>query len=345
MTDTDLKKLRVIDGHKVNHPHSGLNISYAILTIVFAAFPLLFLFLPVVANDPGANGIDTIKYGIDVLNYLSNGQALPPDTNDLFRIMISLMHPDVRYASAYLFVFLTALIFAISLLSVAIILLGIIHLAKGYLRRPGAVVILSAVQLFFSLAFLTVMIFNYYWVKDFGHQDLAVWFMVIPCVIALFFVITFGVLNSAAFTNSVLESEIEQVKLEEPKPQPKPVEKKVAPKTEEQLSTIPADVTSIGGHAYAENQSLTVANIPLQITKLGAGAFANCLSLKVVSLPTSVKEIGRNCFFNCASLERINYGGTKEQWSKIKRGSNWLARAKTTEVVCSDSVITVNPYK
>ena len=72
--------------------------------------------------------------------------------------------------------------------------------------------------------------------------------------------------------------------------------------------------------------------------------FANCLKLQVVSIPNTVTEIGFNCFFNCVELERINFGGTKEEWKKIRRGSNWLAKAKTTEVVCLDGVVVVNPY-
>ena len=114
--------------------------------------------------------------------------------------------------------------------------------------------------------------------------------------------------------------------------------------THVQSSTIPQDITSIGGHAFSENQSLIVANIPLGIDKIGASAFANCLNLQVVSIPNTVKEIGFNCFFNCIELERINYAGTKAEWRKIKRGSNWLAKAKTTEVVCLDGTIIVNPY-
>ncbi len=112
----------------------------------------------------------------------------------------------------------------------------------------------------------------------------------------------------------------------------------------ENASSLPPHISSIGGHAFSQNTSLVVALIPNGITTLGPGAFANCPKLKIVSIPTSVKEIGYNCFFNCYSLERINYGGTKEQWRHIRRGSNWLTKAKTTTVVCADGPIIVNPY-
>lgn len=109
-------------------------------------------------------------------------------------------------------------------------------------------------------------------------------------------------------------------------------------------NTLPDHLTSIGGHAFAKNTNLEIASIPSEIEELGQGAFSNCLRLKVVSIPLSVKKIGPNCFFNTPKLKRINYGGTKEQWRYVKRGSNWLAKAGTTTVMCRDGAISVNPH-
>ncbi len=107
---------------------------------------------------------------------------------------------------------------------------------------------------------------------------------------------------------------------------------------------LPNDVTSIGGHDYAQNVHLQEATIPPSVKSLGNGAFSNCVNLRTVVVPSSVKSIGANCFFNCASLNHITYSGTKEEWSNIKRGSNWLYKAGTTIVVCKDGPISVNPY-
>lgn len=107
---------------------------------------------------------------------------------------------------------------------------------------------------------------------------------------------------------------------------------------------LPSMISNIGGHAFAENQNLKFAVIPYGIPSIGSSAFANCLNLKVVSIPQSVKNIGYNAFFNCVSLERINYGGTIQQWRHVKRGSNWLLKAGTTVVTCADGSIFVNPY-
>ena len=108
---------------------------------------------------------------------------------------------------------------------------------------------------------------------------------------------------------------------------------------------LPYTMASIGGHAFSGNQNLVTAIVPEGIDKLGEGAFANCGSLRIVSIPKSVKDIGMNCFFNCANIQRINYSGTKEQWRHIRRHSNWLYKAGTSVVVCTDGSILVNPVR
>ena len=120
---------------------------------------------------------------------------------------------------------------------------------------------------------------------------------------------------------------------------PEPFEKN----TGVERNTLPNSVTSIGGHAYAKNMTLEIANIPNGINQLGIGAFSNCLRLKTATIPTSVKLIGANCFFNCGKLRRLNYAGTKEEWRRVRRGSNWLEKAGTTTVLCKDGPIAVYP--
>ncbi|MGM9873724.1 MAG: leucine-rich repeat domain-containing protein [Bacilli bacterium] len=106
---------------------------------------------------------------------------------------------------------------------------------------------------------------------------------------------------------------------------------------------VPSSKESIGGHAFSQNTNIRIANIPLNVKTIGPGAFSNCLKLEVVSLPASITNIGYNCFFNCYNLKRINYAGTKKQWRRIARGSNWLYKAGTNIVVCTDGPIIVNP--
>lgn len=133
----------------------------------------------------------------------------------------------------------------------------------------------------------------------------------------------------------------------------KPVTADIRPNTSPTIVTqvkytaskgLPEQISSIGGHAFSQNANLEIAIIPLGIKEIGPSAFSNCPNLKVVSIPTSVTKIGYNAFFGCKKLARINYGGRKNEWKNIVRGSNWLASAGTTIVVCVDGAITVNPY-
>ena len=112
----------------------------------------------------------------------------------------------------------------------------------------------------------------------------------------------------------------------------------------ETLNVLPAGLKAIGGHAFSQNTTLEIASIPNNITSIGNSAFANCVVLRVVEIPSSVTKIGYNAFFHCPKLKRINYSGTMKEWKKVKRGSNWLLKAGTKVVHCSDGPIQVNPY-
>lgn len=135
-----------------------------------------------------------------------------------------------------------------------------------------------------------------------------------------------------------------------PSGQPQPVQQVVpgqepAEVAAQALSVLPPDIKSIGGHAFSKNLDLKYADVPSGIKELGVGAFANCLNLEVVAIPKSVKRIRKNCFFNCTKLTRINYAGTKSEWRYIVRGANWLDRAGTRTVICSDGAIIVDPHR
>ena len=125
-----------------------------------------------------------------------------------------------------------------------------------------------------------------------------------------------------------LEQKKSEVKVEQKKPAPQP----------EVVKTL-----DIKERAYAKNVNIKKLTIKDGVKSLGASAFANCLKLENVTLPVSVERIDYNCFFNCQSLRQINYLGTKEEWSKIERGSNWLLKAGTDIVICKDGPIIVDP--
>ena len=111
----------------------------------------------------------------------------------------------------------------------------------------------------------------------------------------------------------------------------------------ESVVEIPAGTTEIKDHAYAKNCSIFSIDIPEGVLIIQGGAFVNCHNLEKISLPKSLQEIGYNTFFDTPKLKTINYAGTKEDWTRVKRGSNWLTHSGTTIINTVDGPITVNP--
>ena len=343
MASSELRKVKEVNGWKVNHPHSAANVVYALFTLISVAFPLAFLFVPLIANDPVLNGLDIFRFFIEFMQGMFKGDFHPTPTNEIIQGVVSMVRPDLSDAVYYMFVAISASMIIFMAFSLIKFITSIVHLAKGYLNNSGAVVGVSIFEFVLTALIDACFLFFYFAILSETEEYLVIWFVFVPLSISLFFMIFFAVMNGIHFKDTILEKDLE-LHNNEPTVEHISQVHEVKKTTYEQSSTLPPNLTSIGGHAFAENQNLVVANIPLEVKKLGPSAFANCLKLQVVSIPNTVKEIGFNCFFNCVELERINFGGTKEEWKKIRRGSNWLAKAKTSEVVCLDGVVVVNPY-
>jgi len=340
MNDSNKRLVGEVDGIRVNHPHSGCNIFYSILALILAAIPCVMLFQPLIIE-----GAFQIK-GIDYVEFAFKGFKIAETSplNEFYSYigdaaMLKQAWPILVMIQSCLWLVLAAFgIFSFLLFFVSII--------KGYLRNAKAVKAVATFDfvfvLLFALSFLVV-----YLMKMIESKACS-WFVWTPFVLTgavLVLLIFVNIIYSVYFRECVQEKDIEYHSNEDDVVVAHVTEVHNVTKVDYAPATeLPSDLKSIGGHAYTENQNLLVANIPLGITSIGNSAFSNCLKLKVVSIPDSVTSIGFNCFFNCASLERINYSGTKEQWRRISRGSNWLAKAKTTEVICSDGTLVVNPY-
>ena len=68
---------------------------------------------------------------------------------------------------------------------------------------------------------------------------------------------------------------------------------------------IPNSVTSIGGSAFRECNSLTSIEIPNRVTSIGNYAFSWCNSLTSIEIPNSVTSIGDDAFRGCSSLTSV----------------------------------------
>ena len=361
-----LKDIKEVDGWKVNHPHSGANVVFAIFTMLFAAFPLVVLFLPTFSVDfkslfKGANGLDFFKVTLNYLRHISDVIAKKPittstlitaDVNPLVATALLAETETMQQVAMYVYIAMGAIIILMLFFSLIIFLVGLTHLLKGYLKHAGAIKGLTATQFIFSLLYAACALFFYFTLRT-NSLELFVWFAFAGAAVSFVFLLIFSIYHRIAFEDHVLEKDL-VIQTVASKPVENSTNENVNNATQiadinsdeidNDTSVLPKGITSIGGHAFSENQNLIIANIPIEVTKLGPGAFSNCLNLQVVSIPVTVTEIGYNCFFNCIELERINYSGTKLEWKKVKRGSNWLTKAKTNEVVCSDGIVIVNPY-
>ncbi len=355
MSNRKLREIKEVNGFRINHPHSAANIFYAMFTLILLAVPAAYCFLNVVqitevATDvvSGFNGIDLVKVAIEFIKYIS-GQPYTIE-NPIFVQLISTDFAGNLIAQAvpYLYIVGAGILALMALFSVILLIIFIVHIIRGYLKHSGTVKVFASLNFTLSLLFALTFLVLYFGFASStkstsGEFTMWVWynFMITGGYLVLLIVISS--IYSINFKDSIPESELEYHDDEPTVEQVSKVHEIVTTKYE-QSSELPPNLTTIGGHAFAENTNLKVANIQPEVTKIGYGAFANCLNLEVVNLPATITEIGYNAFFNCCSLTTINFAGSKEEWKKIRRGSNWLSKAGTTVVHCIDGAISVNPY-
>ncbi len=75
-------------------------------------------------------------------------------------------------------------------------------------------------------------------------------------------------------------------------------------------------VTSIGGHAFYNCESLTSVTIPDSMTSIGSSAFSECKSLTSVTIPDSVTSIGDEAFDGCTMTINGKEGSYAETYAK-----------------------------
>ena len=346
MEKADIKTIKEVGGRKVIHPFTFGNIFYSFLILLVIGFPVGVFFVPLIMF--GGFGAELQLTGLELFKYylIDFWQKAEPPAGIMALIATA---KDEMMAEIYRYIMLGQAIFiAVFVLTAFIaLIIFIVSLSKGYLRHPRGVKSLAVLNFIFSIFFSLSFLFYFIaaLVNGLGNETIFMWFSFTVMGGALIILIIISITYTHHYSDCLYESDLEFHEDETKEVVTHVTEVHEVTKVNyEQPTTLPPDITSIGGHEFSANQNLQVANVPVGITSLGASAFSNCLKLRVVSLPDTVKEIGYNCFYNCVSLERLNYAGTKEQWRHIKRGSNWLAKAKTTEVVCVDGPIIVNPY-
>ena len=352
-----MENQNIISNLKIVKRHNPGATFIGILCLLSIGVPVILWILPwfqiMVGSSSGQTYYDTGVYLLNPLNLIKNLITLP-DEATLFIIKNGWTSAQIRGNDLnYYFVkeilgasavwYILSAIFALILF-----ILGLVLLFKGRLKHNHGVVVVAALY-FLSNGFLLLDAFRLGWylgdtmkksftilgVEAVDYYQYAIWPNYIVGGVALGLFLLILITYCASLRKRYYMEDIEFVEV----PQPQPYEKNDGIIR----NTLPEGLTVIGGHAFYKNTNLEIANIQNGVKELGIGAFSNCVRLKVVTIPRSVRRIHSNCFFNCAQLKRINYGGTKQQWRYISRGTNWLAKAGTTTVLCSDGAITVNP--
>ena len=85
-------------------------------------------------------------------------------------------------------------------------------------------------------------------------------------------------------------------------------------------SVIPTDesINGIGSSAFSGCTGLTSIVIPEGVTYINTSAFYECTELSSVVIPKSVTSMWATVFGACSSLSAVYYGGTPEEWEKIR---------------------------
>lgn len=64
-------------------------------------------------------------------------------------------------------------------------------------------------------------------------------------------------------------------------------------------------VTSIGGFAFSDNDTVKKITLPDSLTNIGSGAFSDCTNLDNIIIPDGVETLGTSVFEKCTSLKDI----------------------------------------
>ena len=92
---------------------------------------------------------------------------------------------------------------------------------------------------------------------------------------------------------------------------------------------------------YSQHYPPTYVTIPDNIEYLDVYSFTKC-DLATISLPANLRYIDRFAFYDTAYLESIEFRGTKEQWKKVRKISDWVSGfsvMNVKKIICKDGMI------
>ncbi len=103
---------------------------------------------------------------------------------------------------------------------------------------------------------------------------------------------------------------------------------------------IPAKVTHLPMHTFANSKQLESVVFKGDIASIGDSAFWLCDSLKTLSLPNSLIVLSKYAFDH-SGIERIQYSGTQAEWKNLTSDCTFDHIDHLIVVVCSDGEINI----
>ena len=102
---------------------------------------------------------------------------------------------------------------------------------------------------------------------------------------------------------------------------------------------IPPNVDLIEAYAFKWCDHLKKIYVPDSVLFIEEKAFMYCDSLEEVSLGGRLNSLDPFIFPGCDNLYKLNYRGTKEEWSRIAKDDYWAEDSALEKIVCTDGVI------
>lgn len=353
-----MENVNIIGNLKIIKRHSIGSILIGILCLLTIAVPLFYLFAPwswfkinvVAASDTEYVSGSYLMNTMDLMKYLftrnSEGVRFIIDNA---HISASIRDNSMAYYLSLENVYaLAGWYLLMSLFSVILVLLGFIIIFRGRLRNNKA---LPTLAFFFALSAGMFLLdtwrlgyYNGYSMKqalniigastETNSYAYKFWQNYCFAGTALGLFILIWLVYMTTLRKRFYKEDVEFVE-----------DVEYTYRAQENGGKVLRNVVNVGGHKYSQNVYVESASVADGVTSIGVGAFSNCLNLKEMTLPRSIKRIGSNAFFNCPKLRKLEFKGTKSEWLKISRGTNWLAQAGTKTVLCRDGSFTVNQYK
>ena len=79
-------------------------------------------------------------------------------------------------------------------------------------------------------------------------------------------------------------------------------------------------VTSVGDSAFRNRTDLTEVTLPNSLLRIREEAFLGCNQITKLTLGTGLEKIYDYAFYGCDKIKTVNYGGSEEDFAKVKIG-------------------------